>query len=58
MTHHPLGAIAHDGNIYLLDNTTTLQYSSKDGYMMIQVVRNNVVVASIVYRIDFFYTMK
>lgn len=58
MEHLPLAAIARDGNIYILDSATKLRYASKDGYLMIELVRANIVIASISYRIDFFYTMK
>ena len=58
VTYHPLAAIARDGNIYTLDKKNTLRYSSKDGYMAIDVVNSSTVLASIEYRIDFFYTAK
>jgi hypothetical protein len=58
MTHRPLIAMAQDGNIYIVDPTVSLRYKEQGEYMMIEVVRSGTVVASIVYRIDFFYTMK
>lgn len=58
MDHFPLAAIARDGNIYTLDATAKLRYTSKDGYLLIEILRGNTLVASISYRIDFFYTMK
>jgi hypothetical protein len=58
MDRHPIVAIARDGNIYVLDPTVALRYTEKNGYMNIEVVRGNILVASIEYRIDFFYTMK
>jgi FG-GAP-like repeat len=58
MSYRPLAAIARDGNIYILDPTTTLRYRSKDWYMSIELIRQGIVVATIEYRIDFFYTMR
>ncbi len=57
MSYRPLAALAQDGNIYILDPTVTLRYRSKDGYMSIELVRQGIVVATVEYRIDFFYTM-
>jgi hypothetical protein len=58
MSYRPLAAIARDGNIYTLDPLVTLRYRSKDGYMSIELVRQGIVVATVEYRIDFFYTMR
>ncbi len=57
-TYWPIVAIARDGNIYTLDKNLVLKYGEKNGYMIIQVVGNNGVVATIEYHLDFFYTMK
>ena len=58
MAYHPLAAIAHDGNIYTIDKTVTLEYNSKDGYMMIGLIKDGKTILGITYRIDFFYTMQ
>lgn len=56
--HHPIIAIARDGNIYSLDKSIVLRYWEKNWYMIIELVRDNIVLASIEYHLDFFYTMK
>lgn len=35
-----------------------LRYASKDGYLMIELLRGDTLVTNVSYRIDFFYTMK
>ncbi len=58
MTHRPLVAMAQDGNIYIVDPMVSLRYKEQGGYMTIEIVRGNAVLATVEYRIDFFYTMK
>lgn len=50
--------MARDGNIYILDTGITLKYGVKNGYITIDLVRENASIASIEYRINFFYTAK
>jgi hypothetical protein len=50
--------IASDGNIYTLDPTVTLRYDIQDGYMSIRAEKSSAIIATILYKIDAFYTTK
>lgn len=58
ISRRPIIAIARDGNIYIVDPTVSLKYKVQDGYMTIEIVRGTTLLATVEYRIDFFYTMK
>jgi hypothetical protein len=57
-SYRPLVGVSRDGQIYILDPLVTLRYTPRDGYLGIDIVRDGQVMASAVYRIEFFYTMK
>ena len=58
MSYRPLVGLSRDGQIYILDPSITLRYAPRDGYLGIDIVQAGKVMASMVYRIEFFYTMK
>jgi hypothetical protein len=58
ISRRPIIAIARDGNIYIVDPTVSLKYKVQGGYMAIEIVRGATLLATVEYRIDFFYTMK
>ena len=58
ISRRPIVAIARDGNIYIVDPTVSLRYKEVGGYMAIEAVRGSAILATIEYRIDFFYTVK
>lgn len=57
-SYQSLLAISRDGNIYPLDPTVTLQYTSRDGYPLISASQSWKTISNFWYKFDFFYTVK
>lgn len=57
-TNHPILGIGNDGNIYPLIPAITAIYEQKDDFPVIRLQIGTDTIAQIVYRFDFFYTLK
>lgn len=54
----PLAALASDGNIYLLSSELSLSATNENGYLSIHIQKNGTVIATVLYKVNFFYTVK
>ncbi len=57
-TQRPLLAIARDGNIYPIASGLTAVFGDRDGYPNLVILSGGKAVAEILYKFDFFYTLK
>jgi hypothetical protein len=57
-SYSPLVAIARDGNIYQIAPGVTAIMNNKDGYPQITLKKWNNSFADVLYKFDFFYTLK
>lgn len=54
----PLAALANDGNIYILTSGLSLSAMNENGYLAITIQKNGKKVATVLYQVNFFYTVK
>lgn len=54
----PIAAIARDGNIYAIATDIVARFSEKDGYPYIILKQGTSDIGSVLYKFDFFYTLK
>jgi hypothetical protein len=54
----PIVAIARDGNVYPMISNVVATFTQKDGYPQISIDTPTNSVADILYKFDFFYTLK
>lgn len=56
--HQSLAALANDGNIYILGSDLTLVPTTKNGYLAVEIQKNGKRIATVLYQVNFFYTVK